>query len=112
MALDATSKLSKALIDGLSDTRASVIVAMHSVIREADAPGGDLIQAYLWQFVVTYIYNRSARYENGLARTDNQKYIGRLCYLMTKNVLDQEYAWDRPSGKIQPGTDLTDFTRE
>lgn len=109
MANDATSKLALSIVNGLANTQTNVEAVVNAVIREAD--NNDYVQAVLWGFIATYIYNRSARYQLGLARTDNQDYIGYRCYKFTE-ILDHEYKVFRDTGKILPGTDLTDFDRK
>ena len=84
-----TDKLAKNVIDGLSDSRTSTAQAMNKVLEEADR--NDNMQAYLWAFVVTYLYNRAARFRIGIMHTPNQEYVAEKCYEMVEAALEQEY---------------------
>ena len=84
-----TEKLAKAVVDGLSDTRTSYSEAMNTILAEADR--NDNLQAYLWGFIVTYLYNRAGRWKLGIVHTPNQEHITSLCSEMVDSVLEPEY---------------------
>ena len=86
---DPTSKLVKNVVDGLSDTRTTYSSAMNRILEEADR--NDNLQAYLWGFIVTYIYNRAGRWKLGIVHTPNQSHIANLCSEMVDTVLDPMY---------------------
>ena len=101
MAGDPTSRLSGAMIDTLADSRTNVIAAVNAVVAESDR--NPYIEAYLWQFVVAYLYNRTGRYRLGLMSGDNQEYICSRANLMVTQVLEPEYQTFRDGGGIGDG---------
>lgn len=84
-----TDKLAKSCIDGLSDTRTSTAQAMNRILEEADR--NDNLQAILWGFIVTYLYNRAGRWQLGVYHTPNQEYIAERCYEMVQASLEPAY---------------------
>ena len=82
-------KMIQAMIDGLSDTRTSYTEVANTVLDEADR--NDRIQAPLWGLIVTYLYNRAARWALQITHTPNQEHIAEMSHAMVVNVLDQEY---------------------
>ena len=111
MAADPTNRLSRTMIETLADSRTNVIAAANAVIAEGDR--NPFIQAYLWQFVVAYLYNRTARHDLGLVFNDDQEYICKRAAEMTWKVLEPEYHTFRDSGQVRyPEVDLTDFDKE
>lgn len=82
-------KMVKAVVDGLSDSRTNYGQAMNAILAEADR--NDNLQAYLWGFIVTYLYNRAGRWKLGIVYTPNQEHITALCSDIVDDVLDPEY---------------------
>lgn len=108
MAVDPTIRLTKTMVEALSDSRTNVVAAANAVIAEADR--NNFVQVYLWQFVVAYLYNRTARHDLGLAFGDNQEYVCKRASEMVWAVLEPEYHTFRGSGEIKSGhVDLTLF---
>ena len=85
-----TEKLTKSVVDGLSDTRTYYGMSMNRILEEADR--NDNLQAYLWGFIVTYLYNRAGRWQLGVYHTPNQEYIAERCYEMVMTALEDEYS--------------------
>jgi hypothetical protein len=88
-------KMVKAVVDGLSDSRTNYGQSMNAILAEADR--NDNLQAYLWGFIVTYIYNRAGRWRLGITHTPNQEHVASICNEIVDSVLDSEYG---PLGSI------------
>ena len=101
---DPTSKLEKACIDGLSDTRTNYAHAMNRILEEADR--NDNLQAYLWGFITAYLYNRAARYQIGIMHTPNQEHVAEMSYRMVWEVLEPEYNALNSNGVVMPGSSM------
>ena len=84
-----TDKLTKSVIDGLSDTRTNYAHSMNRILEEADR--NDNLQAYLWGFVTSYLYNRWARYRIGIMHTPNQEHVAEMSFRIVNEILEPEY---------------------
>jgi hypothetical protein len=87
--VDNDRRAAKALVDALSDSRHNPTYLLSMVNEYADSD--DTIQANLWSFVVSYLYDRQTMFDWSGGRTPVQQYVGERCSHMIHQYLDIEY---------------------